>query len=134
MLTLRSDILGGEVFVVDDDEDLCEIMTCSIKLEGLRVRSFGNGEGALIALSLTKPSVMVVDFFLGDMDGCEFLRRKDLISKECPVILVSGSPDEVKSLVPEGEYVSIIEKPLDLERLLQKIKAFSAPYSQKSLT
>lgn len=122
----------GEVFVIDDDEDLCEVMTWSMKKEGLKVRSFNSGEAALKALKHSSPSVMVVDYHLGDMDGCEFLEKRALISRECPVILVSGSPDEVKCSAPVGEYVSIVEKPLDLEGLLHEIKTLSVPYSLKS--
>lgn len=126
------EISHGDVFVVDDDEDLCEVMTWAMKREGIKVRSFSSGESALKALSRSRPSVLVVDYHLGDMDGCEFLKRRSLISKECPVILVSGSPDEVKCMAPEGEYVSIVEKPLDLEGLLREVRNFSGPYSQKS--
>ena len=130
---LLNHIPDGEVFVVDDDEDLCEVMTWALKREGIKVRSFGSGEDALKAISRSRPSVLVVDYHLGDMDGCEFLKRRSFISRECPVILVSGSPDEVRTFAPEGEYVSIIEKPLDLEGLLREVKSLSGPYLQKSL-
>jgi CheY-like chemotaxis protein len=123
---------SGEIFIVDDDEDLCEVMTWSLKKEGLKVRSFQSGGEALKALRYSRPSVLVVDFHLGDMDGCEFLEKRGKISKECPVILVSGSPDEVECSAPAGEYVSIVEKPLDLEGLLREIKNLNAPYSPRS--
>ena len=123
-----------KLLIVDDDEDLCEVMTWAMKREGFNVRAFSSGEEALQALARSSPSVLVVDYHLGDMDGCEFLKRRSLISRECPVILVSGSPDEVKCMAPEGEYVSIVEKPLDLEGLLHEIKTLSVPYSSKSST
>ncbi len=121
-----------EIFIIDDDEDLCEVMSWAIKKEGLNVRSFFSGGEALKALKHSKPSVMIVDFHLGDMDGCEFLEKRALISRDCPVILVSGSPDEVRCSAPVGEYVSIVEKPLDLEGLLQEIKNINVTYLLKS--
>lgn len=124
--------LAGEIFVVDDDADLCEVMTWSLKKEGFSVRSFESGEAALQALSRSRPAVMVVDYHLGDMDGCEFLKRRRLICPDCPVILISGSPDEVATAAPAGEYVAIVEKPLDLEGLLREVKNLSEPCSPKS--
>ncbi|MFL5784744.1 MAG: ATP-binding protein, partial [Bacteriovoracaceae bacterium] len=124
----------GDVFVIDDDEDLCEVMSWSMKKEGLSVRSFSSGSAALDALARSRahPSCLIVDFHLGDMDGCEFLRRKKSLGDCTPVILVSGSPDEVKCVAPPGEFVSIVEKPLDLEGLLREVRNLSGPYSEKS--
>jgi CheY-like chemotaxis protein len=123
---------SGEIFLIDDDEDLCEVMSWAMKKEGLKVRSFHSGGEALKALKNSRPSVMIVDYHLGDMDGCEFLEKRALISKECPVILVSGSPDEVRCSAPVEDYVTIVEKPLDLEGLLREIKNLNAPYLLKS--
>lgn len=128
------DLRPGDIFVVDDDEDLCEVMTWAMKKEGLNVRAFSSGESALRALAVQPPKVLIVDFHLGDMDGCEFLRRKSGLKNSSPVILVSGSPDEVRCAAPEGEYVTIVEKPLDLEGLLREVKALSGPYSPKAST
>lgn len=129
---VAEDGVTGEIFVVDDDEDLCEVMTWSLKKEGFRVRAFHSGEAALRALTRSKPAVLIVDYHLGDMNGCEFLTKRRLICPDCPVILVSGSPDEVACSAPAGEYVTIVEKPLDLEGLLREVKALSAPCSAKS--
>ncbi len=122
----------NEIFIVDDDEDLCEVMTWAMKKEGMKVRSFLSGGDALKALKSSRPSLLIVDFHLGDMDGCEFLEKRGRNSGNCPVILVSGSPDEVRCSAPVGEYVSIVEKPLDLEGLLREIKKLNVPYLEKS--
>lgn len=122
-----------DVFIIDDDEDLCEVMSWEMKKENLSVRSFHSGESALSALAHESPKILVVDFHLGDMDACEFLRRKGKMNIHSPVILISGSPDEVKCAAAEVDYHTIVEKPLDLERLLREVKNLSGPYWPKSL-
>jgi DNA-binding NtrC family response regulator len=121
-----------EIFIVDDDEDLCEVMSWAMKREGYQVRTFTSGKDALSALTDSHPALLIVDFHLGDMNGCEFLNERKKQNRDCPVILISGSPDEVKSAARVGEYVSIVEKPLDLEGLLREIKLLSVPCSPKS--
>ncbi len=128
-----SDSAIGEIFVVDDDEDLCEVMSWAIKKEGYAVRSFSSGKEALAVLSDTQPALLIVDFHLGDMNGCDFLEKRRKIAHDCPVILISGSPDVAKCAVSSDEYVSIVEKPLDLEGLLREIKKLNVPCSPRSL-
>ncbi len=129
-----SDSNPGEIFVVDDDEDLCEVMMWAIQREGFQARSFSSGTEALRALSASQPVLLIVDFHLGDMNGSEFLKERKTHAQACPVILISGSPDEVRSAAPEGEYVTIVEKPLDLEGLLREIRLLNVPCSPKSST
>lgn len=125
---------SDEIFVVDDDEDICEVLMWEIERKGFHVRSFGSGGEALNALAHSNPSLLIVDFHLGDMNGCEFLQKRKALKNSSPVILISGSPEELRSLAPEGEFVSIVEKPLDLEGLLREIVLLSVPCSLKSST
>lgn len=126
----------GEIIVVDDDEDLCEVMAWALTREGYAVRSFRNGESALSFLQSGQPApdLLIVDFHLGDMDGSDFLKRLGTDADRCPLIFVSGSPDEVRDVLSAETYHAVVEKPLDLEGLLQEVKNLSAPYLQKSLT
>ncbi len=128
----KSQTSAGEIFVVDDDEDLCEVMMWAIQRQGYKVKTFISGADALKALAHSRPALLIVDFHLGDMNGCEFLTERKKLTHECPVILISGSPDEVKCAAPEGEYVTIVEKPLDIEGLLREIRLLNVPCSQKS--
>lgn len=131
----RSSRERPEIFVIDDDEDLCEVMCWALEKEGFRIRTFSGGEVALGALATgAPPQLLIVDFHLGDMDGNEFLRRCCGEARKVPVILVSGSPHEVEGVVPEEAYTTIVEKPLDLERLLREVRRLSAPGWKRSST
>ena len=121
-----------EIFIVDDDVDLCEVITWSLEAEGYRVRTFGSGETALRSLLEFRPPLIILDFHLGDMDGQEFLKRKRELDCTSPVIIVSGSPDEVLGNAPRVDYASLVEKPLDLPRLLREIGKLNVPCSPKS--
>ncbi len=127
-------VVPGEIIVIDDDEDLCEVMVWALSGEGYAVRSFKNGEEALAFLQSgqTAPDLLIVDFHLGDMDGRDFLTRLGTDADRCPLIFVSGSPDEVTEAISGGKFHAVVEKPLDLEGLLQEVKNLSVPYLQKS--
>ncbi len=127
-------VLPGEIIVVDDDEDLCEVISWALTREGYAVRSFKNGEDALSFLQSGQPApdLLIVDFHLGDMDGRDFLTRLGTDADRCPLIFVSGSPDEVSEAISGGKYHAVVEKPLDLEGLLHEVKILSVPYWQKS--
>ncbi|MES2527468.1 MAG: response regulator [Bdellovibrionota bacterium] len=122
----------SEIFIVDDDVDLCEVIVWSLKKQGYSVRAFSSGKSALKTLQHTKPALLIVDFHLGDMKGCEFLEKRWQMSHSCPVIVISGSPDVAKCAIPTDKYMSIVEKPLDLEGLLREIRKLNVPYLLKS--
>lgn len=119
---------NANIYVIDDDDDLREVISWALSKEGYSVRGFRDPQEALSILRDIKkaPGLILVDQYMEDMKGGEFLKLKqDLTnpsSRECPAMIISGSPDEVESDVSEDLYDEILSKPLDLENLLGKVR------------
>jgi signal transduction histidine kinase len=120
--------LRKKIYIVDDDEDLREVISWALGKEGYAIHSFSSPQEALDCLYKGKhqPNLIVVDFHMDEMKGSEFVLKKNEISgaKNCPVVMISGSPHEVEEEIPSHLYREIIPKPLDLEGLVDNVRRY----------
>lgn len=117
-----------KIYIVDDDEDLREVISWALGKEGHAVYSFQSPREALdcLAKGHHRPHLIVVDFHMDEMKGSEFLDLKNEIhkAKDCPVVMISASPQEVEKDVREDFYKEVITKPIDLEGLVNNINKY----------
>ncbi len=113
-----------KIMLVDDDEDFSEVMSWVLGQAGYETMSFKDPALALLALqNQTDLALIVVDYHMEAMNGDEFLKLKHPMST-CPVMMVSGSPEDVTDKVPAHLFQEIMAKPLDLENLMEKVRRF----------
>lgn len=119
-----------KILVIDDDDDLREVISWALSKEGYAVHAYSDPKEALNSLKNGRhfPQLIIVDYHMDSMKGCEFLMHKkqiDLIEvQECPVVMISASPDEVLNSASAELYKEILAKPLDLEALMINIKKY----------
>ena len=119
-----------KILVIDDDDDLREVISWALSEEGYAVHSYADPQEALDSLKNGRhlPQLIVVDYQMDGMKGCEFLRYKNEIElievKECPVVMISASPDDVLTSNSADLYKELLIKPLDLEALVTNIKKY----------
>lgn len=128
-IDVKHDDERKRIIVVDDDEDLRDVISWVLSREGYAVRSYRNPVDALDGLhSGNSPHLIVTDFHMDGMRGEEFLKIKDSLPKDeiknCPVLIISATPDEVHKEVPTKYYQEVIPKPLDLEGMVGHIKKY----------
>lgn len=115
-----------KIYVIDDDEDLREVISWVLSKEGYSVYSFESPGEALSSLKRSHhlPQLIVVDYHMDEMQGSEFLIRKNVIkdAAQCPVLMISASPKEVEGQVCREHYKEVLTKPIDLEGLVSKIR------------
>lgn len=114
-----------KILIVDDDIDLSKMLKMRLEAEGYEFMGAQDGEEMLKVLSIKKPDLIVLDIMLPKIDGYSALRevRKNDELKDVPVIIVSGKEKEkVGDLFTFEEIAFFVEKPFDIEDLLQKIK------------
>ncbi|ARN22520.1 response regulator [Piscinibacter gummiphilus] len=81
------------VVIVEDDDDIRELLTTLIELDGYLVRSVPDGETALALVSEFRPACVLVDLTLPGIDGAEVTRQlRAEIGTELVIIAVTGSP------------------------------------------
>lgn len=120
-----------KILIIDDDEDLRDAMAWVLNKEGYLVHSYGDPHEAFesLAIGRHRPQLMIVDFQMDGMNGIEFLKKKnespEAEVRECPVILISASSDEIEGQEKSHDLKQLLPKPLDLEFLVENIKTLT---------
>jgi response regulator RpfG family c-di-GMP phosphodiesterase len=63
------------IFVVDDEAQICTLLTRILQREGYNVRAFSNPQEALDAADSERPDLVVTDLMMPGMTGLQFVRR-----------------------------------------------------------
>lgn len=128
--TDRKDPNSFNIYIIDDDEDLRDVMTWAVEKEGFRVFSYGNPKTALEDLHLTAypANLIILDYHMDKMTGKDFLNLKKNYTqkniKDCPVVMVSAAPQVVRETVDPQLYSEVLLKPLDLNKLISTIRKY----------
>jgi DNA-binding NtrC family response regulator len=81
---------GKQILIVDDDKDICGMLSHLFKSEGFKPLVAHNGHAALQTVCSRNLDVLLVDMIMPGMDGMEVMRRAKEIDKTLPVILITG--------------------------------------------
>lgn len=106
------------IFVVDDDINIGNMLEELLSREGYRVTRAYSGTEALLVLSSLRPDLVLLDLMLPGLDGKELRPRL----RGIPVIVVSakvGVEDKVDLLL--GGAADYVTKPFDTKELLARI-------------
>jgi two-component system nitrogen regulation response regulator GlnG len=80
----------SRVLIVDDEEDICKLISHLLELEGFEALIALDGKSALQQLRTAPPETMILDFKLPDLDGLEILRQAKALDKDLPVIILTA--------------------------------------------
>jgi len=106
------------VLFVDDEKDICDVLSISLSDLGYKVYTAENGQEALRIIQEINPPIVLTDIRMPVMDGIELLRRIKLQNPETEVIMVTGHGDmdlAIESL--KHEATDFIVKPIKDEAL-----------------
>lgn len=112
------------ILVIDDDRELCELLTEYLEPEGFTVEAAHNGEKG-IEMALEFPfSILVLDITLpGGQNGFDVLQRVRARSS-IPVIMLTARGDDVDRIVGlEMGADDYLPKPFNPRELIARIRA-----------
>jgi len=115
------------IFLVDDDESVCNALSMFLGSSGHSVRSFHSAETFLEETEDAAEGVMLLDQHMTGMSGLELqteLAKRDIA---LPIIFITGDGDvqmSVKAI--KAGAIDFLEKPLNSEDLLASIREASA--------
>jgi two-component system OmpR family response regulator len=124
---MRSDsapaIRATRILVVDDEPNICALLSATMRLIHFEVRTAASGHAALIAAQDFEPDLVVLDVMLPDFDGLEVAQRLRM-RRPVPVLFLTARDtveDRISGLtVGADDYVT---KPFSLEELILRIRA-----------
>ena len=111
------------VLVVEDDPQVLLLLGATLDTEGYTVLACGTGEEALVSVSETHPSLVVLDIGLPGLDGfatCLGIRELS----EVPIVMVTGRAapeDKIRGLQVGAD--AYITKPFRPGELMARVKA-----------
>ncbi|MDY7561126.1 response regulator transcription factor [Pseudomonas sp. 10B1] len=115
----------SELLLIDDDEELCELLSSWLSQEGFHVHFCHDGSSARRALAkLPPPAAVVLDVMLPDGSGLELLKQLRTDHPDLPVLMLSarGEPlDRILGLeLGADDYLA---KPCDPRELTARLRA-----------
>ena len=112
-----------KILVVDDDNDMCLLLTRFLTRNGYVVASSNSGQGAIEWMKKNKPDLVLCDFRLDDMTGVELLGKIKEAHPEASVIIITGYSDvkDAVEVMKLGAY-DYVTKPLFPDEILLTIR------------
>ena len=122
--------MARKVAVVDDDREVCEWIGASLLSEGYEVKVAPNGLRLVSTLHVDRPDLILLDVMMSWIDGFELCRsiKANPEFRDIPVVFMSGktSPADIERGMACGA-VDYFPKPLDMERLLARVRELVGP-------
>lgn len=115
------------VLVIDDESDICKVIETSFAqhLGSLTVRSCANGIDALVLIGKEKPSLIIMDVIMPEMDGvqmCQKLRASE-DTADIKIIAMSGKKlNAEQQAFLSGNINCFIKKPFMPSAMVEKAK------------
>ena len=110
------------IVVIDDEEDLCELITLRLEHNGYRVSSERSCRGALEILEREVVDAMLLDLRLDGENGLDLLVEVQKRVLDLPVIILTahGSIETAVQAMKAGAY-GFLTKPYDDRELVEKL-------------
>ncbi len=112
-----------KVIIIDDDRNICELVSLYLLKEGYDVITAANGMEGIEKFKIEKPDIIILDIMMPGMDGWEVCRT---IKKKytTPILMLSAKGETFdKVLGLELGADDYIVKPFEPKELIARLKA-----------
>jgi two-component system OmpR family response regulator len=114
----------ARLLVVEDDPNIVELLSASLRYAGFEVAAASDGHQALRLAREFRPDLMVLDVMMPGIDGFEVVRRLSAEGNRCPVLFLTARDaveDKITGLTIGGD--DYVTKPFSLDEVLARIRA-----------
>ena len=113
---------GTEIFVVDDDESMLDVLAAMFEPQGCRVSCFAEGQSFLAAARARTPACILLDVNMPGRSGLDMLRELDAPHYPAPILIVSAQHDVPTAVhAIKGGALDFIEKPINAEAMVARV-------------
>lgn len=105
------------VLLVEDELGLSKLMVMILEDEGYRVVEAANGALGLLRLKEEKPALIITDYMMPELNGCEMVRaiRRNSDYDDVPILMMSAAlPQQVAGrelvdqFLPKGSGLDVL--------------------------
>jgi DNA-binding response OmpR family regulator len=126
--------VAARVLVVDDERDVCRLVTYSLEQAGFETASANTASEALLSIGRQPPVVIVLDVGLPDLSGVEMCRRlradRELADIGVIMLTAYGSrEDRIEGL--EAGADDYVVKPFDVQEVVLRVRALARRISER---
>lgn len=107
------------VLLVEDELGLSKLMVMILEDEGYQVIEAANGAQGLAELEQVKPALIITDYMMPELNGCEMVRtiRRNPAFDDVPILMMSAAlpqqvpgRDLVDQFLPKGTGLEVLVK------------------------
>src|ERR1700750_1318892 len=113
--------MASDILIVDDEADICELVSGLLQDEGYSTRTARDSDSALNEIKSRRPNLLFLDIWLqgSRLDGLQLLDSVKEQHPELPVVMISGhgNIETAVAAIKRGAY-DFIEKPFKADRLV----------------
>ena len=114
----------ARLLVADDDPNIVELLSASLRFAGFEVATARDGGEALRVAKRFQPDLVILDVMMPGLDGFDVVRRLRSDGQRVPVLFLTakdGTDDKVTGLTLGGD--DYVTKPFSLEEVIARIRA-----------
>jgi len=126
--------LNWTVLIVDDKQDNLIVAKTALKFHGAQVHTATNGEEGLELLKTIKPTVILLDIRMPQMDGWAMFKsiRETPELAHIPVVAITAfAMDGDQEEIMKAGFDGYISKPFDMFTFVSQIEAFLLQFANK---
>ena len=115
---------AARLLVVDDEPDIVELLTASLRFAGFEVASAPSGQEALTLAATFRPDLVILDVMMPGLDGFSVLSRLRGEGHRVPVLFLTArdaTEDKVRGLTTGAD--DYVTKPFSLSEVIARIGA-----------
>ena len=123
MAALPENTPEARVLVVDDETNIVELLSVSLKFQGFEVHTASNGPAALDKAREVRPDAVILDVMMPGMDGFGLLRRLRADGIDAPALFLTARDslqDKIAGLTLGGD--DYVTKPFSLEEVVARLR------------
>jgi two-component system response regulator CpxR len=113
----------GKILIIDDDEELCELVSEYLSVEGFESEAVNDGPSGLAQALSGKFEIVILDVMLPKMNGFDVLRELRKTSA-VPVLMLTARGDDMERIVGlEIGADDYLAKPFNPRELVARLRA-----------
>lgn len=113
----------ARILVVDDETNIVELLSVSLRFQGFEVHTATSGPAALDLAREIRPDAVVLDVMMPGMDGFGVLRRLRADGIDAPALFLTARDslaDKIAGLTLGGD--DYVTKPFSLEEVVARLR------------